>query len=102
MMDQSWIPHVLVECANAALPVEVKKLRINPDQSGVGFGTRGSPGRSSSQRGLGSLGDDDSLVEVELQGVVYIYNQPDKTKLGIPDQLEQDQLADASSPTASR
>ena len=99
-MDQSWIPHVLVECANAALPVEVKKLRINPDQSGEGFGKGGaSGGRSRSNiRGMQPIADDGSLVEVEIQGAVYIYNEPDKSKLEIPGEEDgQDQFADTSS-----
>ena len=96
-MDQSWIPHVLVECANAALPIEVKKLRINPDQSGEGFGKSASRGtRRSSVRGMEPIADDETLVEVEIQGAVYIYNEPDKSKIEIPgEQDEQDQFADA-------
>jgi hypothetical protein len=36
-MQQTAIPTVLIECANAALPIEVKRIRINPEKSGVGF-----------------------------------------------------------------
>lgn len=35
MMDERWIPKVLVECANAPLPIEVKRLRINAEKSGI-------------------------------------------------------------------
>ncbi|RIK79560.1 MAG: hypothetical protein DCC67_10340 [Planctomycetota bacterium] len=35
MMDQKWIPRVLIECANAALPIEVQRLKINAAKSGV-------------------------------------------------------------------
>lgn len=35
-MDQRWLPTVLVECANATLPIEVTRVRVNPEQSGQG------------------------------------------------------------------
>jgi hypothetical protein len=37
LMEQKAIPSVLIECANATLPIEVKRVRINPTQSGAGF-----------------------------------------------------------------
>lgn len=37
MMEQKAIPDVLIECANAALPIEVKRVRINAEKSGAGF-----------------------------------------------------------------
>ncbi|MCH2597670.1 MAG: hypothetical protein MKZ95_18035, partial [Pirellulales bacterium] len=98
-MDQGWIPHVLVECANAALPVEVKKIRINPMQSGEGFGSSSSFGGASrnTAQGMQPIAEDESLVEIEIQGAVYIYNVPDKTKLGIPgEEVEQDQYANVT------
>ena len=98
MMEQSWLPHVIVECANASLPVEVKKLRVNPDQSGAGFGTTGARGGSRRQNSA-RVATDKSLIEVELQGVVYIFNKPDKSRLGI---TEEEQFADASGSTVQR
>jgi hypothetical protein len=35
MMDERWLPKVLVECANAPLPIEVQRLRINREKSGM-------------------------------------------------------------------
>ncbi len=81
-MDQRAIPEVLVECANAALPVEVKQLRINPDQSGVGFGG-GATRRPGDKRSSGNL-NDANLAEVEIRGVVYIYNEPNEEALQVP------------------
>jgi hypothetical protein len=34
-MDERWLPKVLVECANAPLPIEVQRLRINAEKSGM-------------------------------------------------------------------
>jgi hypothetical protein len=39
MMKQEAIPEVIAQCANASLPVEVKRVRINPEKSGAGFPT---------------------------------------------------------------
>jgi hypothetical protein len=35
MMDQKWLPTLLVECANGTLPIEVQRVRINPEKSGM-------------------------------------------------------------------
>ena len=35
MMDERYLPNILVECANAPLPIEVQRLRINKEKSGI-------------------------------------------------------------------
>lgn len=35
LMDERWLPKVLVECANSPLPIEVQRLRINREKSGI-------------------------------------------------------------------
>lgn len=82
-MDLRWIPRVLIECANAALPIEVNQVRINASQSGSGVTGRSGGGRASS-RGLQGMAPDANLAEVEISGVVYIYNEPDTETLTIP------------------
>ncbi len=82
MMDQRWIPRILIECANAALPVEVEQLRINPNQSSQGFAGRSRP--NSRARALQGIEPDPNLADVEIRGVVYIYNEPDTAELAIP------------------
>lgn len=98
LMDQRYLPQLLVECANAALPVEVKQVRVNPEASGAGFA---GAARGSARTGIkparsqGDGPEDPNLAEVEIRGVVYIYNQPDETifeGLG----AEDEQLADAA------
>lgn len=82
MMDQRWIPRIMIECANATLPVEVEQLQVNPSQSGAGvIGRTSSAGRSTALRGLAP---DPNLAEVIIRGVVYIYNQPDTQELMVP------------------
>ncbi len=82
MMDQRRIPRILIECANANLPIEVKQLRINASQSGSGVTGRSSS--ASRSRGMQGLAPDPNLAEVEIRGVVYIYNEPDTVELAIP------------------
>src|SRR5688572_23576382 len=101
-MDPRWIPIVLVQCANAPLPIEVKRLRINPEQAAEGFDmTMGSTGAGA--EGMGRMGGgyrgggfsapmatatpgapSADMVTVELHGLVYIYNPPDSTVLTVP------------------
>ena len=47
-MDQRWLPRLLVECANAPLPVVVERVRVNPNQTIAGYKPTG--GRSNSGR----------------------------------------------------
>jgi hypothetical protein len=104
MMDARWIPKVLVECANAPLPIEVQRLRINPEQSGASFdmsafaGAGGGGGEAGGRpfggggtRSFGGEGYTPSvgspsadLATVEIYGFVYIYNPPDSTVLTVP------------------
>ena len=103
-MDQRWIPQLLIECANAALPIEVKQLRLNPNQSGAGFGStanRSFRGSSRGLRGMDSLEADANLADVEIRGIVYIYNKPDETVLEVPG-LDEDQLADVTAGNLQR
>ena len=104
MMDQRWIPQLLIECANATLPIEVKQLRVYRDQSGTGFGStanRSSRGSSRSLRGMDSLEADANMADVELRGIVYIYNKPDETVLEVPG-MDEDQLADVTAGNLKR
>lgn len=81
-IDQREINRLLVECANAPLPVEVRQLRINPGGSGTSS--------SSAKKGSGgpptgaAPGTETETYEVpiELAGIIYIYNPPDVAKLG--------------------
>lgn len=65
MMDERYLPKVLVECANAPLPIEVQRLRINREKSGVdkdnqafemAAGAGAAPGMSMGGREMGGRG----------------------------------------------
>jgi len=82
VIDQREIPSLLASCANAELVVEVRRVRINPDAGG----DSGRPAGGAGNRG----GDNKNLanpynVTIALYGLIYIYNPPDKQKLGIMD-----------------
>ena len=57
VIDQRKIPLLLAECANSPLPVEVRMVRINPEEggSGGGGGRRGGGGGLGRNLGLGAL-----------------------------------------------
>jgi hypothetical protein len=52
-MDERWLPKVLVECANAPLPIEVQRLRINAEKSGVDKEGQAFELASSTPAGMG-------------------------------------------------
>ncbi|MDZ4658236.1 MAG: hypothetical protein SH868_11720 [Bythopirellula sp.] len=73
VMDQRYIPRLLIECANSPLPIEVKQIRINPEKSMEGFGGQGS---SSGMMGPGGVPLDPIFAQVQIKGSVFIYNEP--------------------------
>jgi hypothetical protein len=99
MMDQKWLPYLLAQCGSQPLQVEVKEVRINPADgggveggpSGGGFVRRGgfeggAPGGGSlfgEVTGVQSFRPHPNLVQVVIQGVVYIFNKPNAEKLKI-------------------
>jgi uncharacterized membrane protein YgcG len=54
MMDQRWLPVLLVECANATLPIEVRRVSLNASKSGVGF--EGAMAGAAASMGMGMGG----------------------------------------------
>ena len=103
-MHQRRIPKLLVECANSAMPIEVIRLRINPGEGGpTALGeVEGGRGSARGNRGMGrptrrpqiireggmgggvtsTQDDEHDYANVEVFGIIYIYNPPDVTKLG--------------------
>ncbi len=98
-MDQRWVSYLVVQLANAPLQVEVQEVRLNPEEASGGGGgdfgggqSRGG-GRSGGGDFGGGFGSSSNETEVQvfdrqpymkevvLQGVVYIFNPPDETKL---------------------
>jgi hypothetical protein len=109
VMDQRCLPMLLVECANSSMPIEVRRLRVLKDpitafDPGTSTpGVTGGPGRDTGMprrptanprteagaaRPRTSDATQDSAgqvdVPVEVYAVIYIYNPPDRAKLGIP------------------
>jgi hypothetical protein len=107
MMDQREISLLLAECANSPLPVEVHQVRINPaslrkenktvSPSVFGGAKRGGGGGASA---ASSGGPDQDLnpydMPVEVFGIIYIYNPPNRAKLDVIGQA-----AGAAEPSAA-
>jgi hypothetical protein len=93
-MDQRWLPHLLIECANSPLPIEVKQVRINPEKSMTGFGGATS-GSTQMVQGAGPLPNDPNFAQVEIKGVVFIYNEPTSDPNAAP-------VADPAAQTAAQ
>ncbi len=86
-MDFGKLSKLLVECANAPLPVEPSYVQINPEKTRTGSRSErmgrpssrkfGKPTRSPS--GKDEL--DPAIVRVVIQGIVYIYKPPNEETL---------------------
>lgn len=73
-MDSRWLSQLMWELANASMQVEIEEVRFNPD---------GQPGaRRSSSGGSGQVEAFDrrpTYGTVVLQGIVYLFNEPDSS-----------------------
>jgi hypothetical protein len=107
-LDQRKLNVLLSACGNARLPVEVRQIRVNPDHvttgpsgggdsgplmpgvpafGGEGGGPGAMPGvgmRPGMVKGnlVTDATVDPSLIDIELYGIVYIYNPVNKSQLG--------------------
>jgi hypothetical protein len=91
VMDQTRIPELLVLCANSELPVEVRSVRLRPDE---GDQFEPAAGSAEGEGGMGAASHGPGMqitpsppavsldVPVEIHGIIYIYNPPDREKLG--------------------
>ena len=117
-MDQRAVPDLIAKCGSAQLMVEVRQVRILPTggssammsggESGSGGGGFGSTGMSDSS-GMGSstgmtMGGGGSTpgneqfpldLDVEIYGIIYIYNPPLAEKLGV-EQVTEDTVIDGT------
>ncbi len=98
-IDQRKINKFLVECGNADLMLEVKQVRINPDQADIkSMAGKGSGGAAGGNFGIGNIGrgprgrggegvegqaasDNPWDVVVEVYGIIYIFNPPSMKRL---------------------
>lgn len=89
-VDQRKLNRVLAECASAELTIEVRQLRINPESSDGP--QAGPPSREQPWSDTGSQQSSPANdlfqydFDVELYGIVYIYNPVDNKILGTEDE----------------
>ena len=118
-MDQRAIHELLAACGSADLMVEVTQVRILGSSrssgatmtstsstvgGGGGLGALGGSGTSptrSSSRSKSDAGDFPFDVNVELYGMVYLYNTPDPNKLPVEQVTKETQEEDLGQSPAS-
>jgi hypothetical protein len=95
LMDQRWLPQLLAECASAPLQVEVQEVRINPSDvsrsggayDGRGGGAGGSMfSESQGEEAAKMFPAEPNLVPVIIQGVIYIFNEPNTAVLTVTEE----------------
>ena len=93
-MNQKAVPELLATCGSAQLMVEVKQVRILAAGASGATAGGGSTGYGS---GTGTSGMSDAMLgptgapknpfpldmDVEIYGIIYIYNPPQAEKLGV-------------------
>ena len=102
IVDQRRIPEILVNCANCSMPIDVRHVRIAPDnlQSGgansgapagalpgaapaMGMGGSASGGVSLGRSALGETsGYGSDAIRISIYGVINIFNAPDPQIFG--------------------
>jgi hypothetical protein len=98
-MDVRWLPQLITACANQPLRVEVQEVRINPpDVAGMeagggggrpgGFGGPGGGGPGANlfpdHSGLQNFSAQPNVVNVVIQGTIFIFNKPNLNLLQAP------------------
>jgi hypothetical protein len=92
-MDQRHLPQLIAECAMQPLQIEVQEVRVNvADAAGAAGGSM--PGRNFSESGgiggaamipdlsgLQEFNPQPQIATVVIQGVIYIFNKPNKELL---------------------
>ncbi len=114
-IDQRKIDSLLVELARAALPIDVRQVRINARAAVGGGGSESDAGMSqqpmsmqlsSGMGGAAGSGTSDNLslrqhdVTLELRGLIGLMQSPDKTVLGIEETAEDAAEETVLEPTA--
>jgi hypothetical protein len=108
-MDQRWLTRLLSECANQPLQIEVQEVRINPAGGlggeggggggyGGGRGYDGGGGMGASvfpeRTGVQTFPAQPHIVDVVIQGVIYIFNAPNPDVLQTPQEEPQVAMAE--------
>ncbi len=87
---QTKIPKLLTECANSDMPVEVRNVRLNPgagtaiDLTKLAGDEKGRKGRTGPASIVPTAAEPATslVIRVEIEGIICIYNPPDREKLG--------------------
>jgi hypothetical protein len=98
-MDLRWLQPLIANCANQPLRVEVQEVRINPpdaisgggigggmsmSRGGMGGPAGGGAGLFPERTGLQTFLARPNVVNVVVQGTIYIFNKPNLNILSAP------------------
>lgn len=97
-MDQRWLPYLISVCASEPLQIEVQEVRVNvTDATGVGNGGPAGGGIPGGPGGARVFADEPpvqsfpmqtEMVNVVIQGTIYIFNKPNPALLSPGDQQQ--------------
>jgi hypothetical protein len=82
LMSQDRLSHLLMECANSSMPVEVRLVKLSEVESGPGGSSRGSGGDDSdggSARGKKPAVQSTDMI-ADIFGIISIFSQPPTSK----------------------
>lgn len=96
VVRESKLPDLLAACANAKLPIEVRQCLVHQAEVKAGAAAAaparnapaarpGAPAPAAAADGKASVVDPNTDVEIDLYGVIYLYNPPSRTALGLPE-----------------
>jgi hypothetical protein len=91
LVRESRVPDLLAACANAKLPIEVRQCLVRQPEAAKQGAAAPAPGGAArpAAPAAGDAGGQTSIVdsgdvEIDLYGVIYLYNPPSRTALGLP------------------
>jgi hypothetical protein len=111
VIDERSLPKLLANCGNHEIPVEVRQVRINCPEGqtggGGGYGDFGGVASRTSPRTSSGTSSNEiqdlNRMDVEVYGIVYIFNPVDEAMLGVQlrDTLDTTSEPRPAPPTAS-
>jgi len=88
LVRESKLPDLLAACANAKLPIEVRQCLVRQPElkTGAAAAAPARPGAPAAAADANKTTiSDNGDVEIDLYGVIYLYNPPSRTALGLPE-----------------
>jgi hypothetical protein len=88
VVDESQLQRVVEELANSTLPLEVREVRINVAADVTEPGAQRGRGSRQTNSLASAAGGATHNATLDIRGVAYLINAPDRAKLGLPATVE--------------